>query len=681
MRQKTDQLPGFSLVPGSLFAAADRAPAPRGRSLFLKVCRILADDYPGNGKGQKGCGADPINGLRMPTRAEGSDGEPLTGERIRMKTVLVVEDNPLNLKLVRSLLQLGGFHVIEAQSAEIGIQKASQFKPDLVLMDIQLPGMDGLSAVRHLRTDPCLQQMPIVALTSYAMTRDKERAMAAGCQGFITKPIDTRTFLKTVAGFMPPSGSQTPPSAKRCTSRILIVDDDPKILVLLEAILKQDDVEVIQAEGGQEAWTKVAESHPDLILTDVMMPIVNGYELTRRLKNDPDTRHIPVILLTALDAAEDKAKGLEAGADEFLNKPVSSQELKARVRSLIQLKRLKEQFQTRKRSCDTITPSKEPSAAGPPDPSRQTVFLVEDDEKDASLIQHYLEDQPYQIHVFQNGEEALRAASEIGVDLIILDIFLPGLSGFDICHCLKKSARTRNIQIIVTTCLKDIDSRIRGIELGADDYLVKPINRFELKARIHALLRKKSYIDSMHLQLESALDAAITDKLTGLYNQAYLKHFLQHEIVRSVRQNHALSLIMLDVDNFKKFNDTHGHLSGDEVLMTIGKLIQENIREADLAARYGGEEFVIVVPYGGAPEAKHIAERIRASIEKEYACDENRRADKQVTVSLGIACLSADITTAESLIEKADKALYQAKSCGKNCWQLSGPLPHAATGS
>jgi len=422
---------------------------------------------------------------------------------MRNETILVIEDDTLNLKLVESLLELGRYHILKAADAETGIRLVREQHPDLVLMDIRLPGMDGLHATRIIKQDPDLKDIPVIALTAQAMLGDQEKAEEAGCSGYISKPIDTRIFLAKLESFMEDSRQKSGMSLGIYTdhkARILVVDDDPLNVKLLTAKLSAVEYDVIEAYSGQEGLDKAAAESPDLLLLDVMMPYIDGFEVTRRLKHDPHTRHIPIILVTALDERENKSKGLEAGADDFLNKPINNVELQARVRSLVDLKRYRDQVNEQKQA------RRQPGSIAPRQglcPEREripNVLLVEDNAIDAKIVQCYLEREALRVQLYTDGDTALRRAREGNVDLILLDILLPDINGFEICRRLKETEETRDIQILVLTCLGDLKSKLRGIELGADDYLVKPIDEKELRARIRSLLEKKYYLDSLSAQ-------------------------------------------------------------------------------------------------------------------------------------------------------------------------------------
>jgi two-component system, cell cycle response regulator len=448
--------------------------------------------------------------------------------------------------------------------------------------------------------------------------------------------------------------------------KVLIVDDEPLNLKLIAGILGLEQYELILADGGRKALEKALTETPDLILLDIMMPDMDGYEVLRRLKDDSQLRDIPVVLITALDGTENKIKGLEAGADEFINKPVNQAELLARVNSLIRLKQYQDQLKTQTQIMNSFTRETAEKKVSQKEIDLPSILMVEDDERDAKLIQTFLYGEPYQIKLAKSGEQAISFARQERIDLILLDILLPGMDGFEVCRMLKQAEQTRNIQIIAITSLFDLASKVKGIELGVDDYLVKPVNIHELRTRVKALIKKKAYLDSLYSRYELAVYAAITDKLTGLYNHGYFKHSIDLEIKRALRQETSVALLLLDVDDFKLYNDTLGHLAGDEILMELAEIIKSNIREIDLAARYGGEEFAIVLSNTDKAGAVATAVRIMDAICRHSFAHERSKSLKKLSVSVGIAVCPEDSADAKGLIQKADEALYLAKREGKD---------------
>lgn len=227
------------------------------------------------------------------------------------------------------------------------------------------------------------------------------------------------------------------------------------------------------------------------------------------------------------------------------------------------------------------------------------------------------------------------------------------------------------------TCLSDLKSKIRGVELGADDYVIKPCDPREIAVRIKALLKKKAYIDGLHALNEKVQNSALRDGLTGLYNHLYFKKFLELEIKRSARQDHTTALLMMDLDDFKKINDLLGHTVGDKILQQFSSLLQEIVREIDVAARYGGEEFAVVMPYGDYQSINKIGSRINKAALALDLPDEWKKSIEKVSVSIGGAIYPNDADSAEELIEKADYMLYKAKRAGKNQLVCTEKVSHA----
>jgi two-component system cell cycle response regulator len=446
-------------------------------------------------------------------------------------------------------------------------------------------------------------------------------------------------------------------------SKILVVDDEPLNVKLLSAMLPSEKYETASAFSGDEALKLVRDFKPDLILLDIMMPGLNGYDLTRILKSNSESSDIPIVLITAFSGSEYEIKGLEAGADEFLNKPVNKTELLTRAKSLIRLRQYREQIKSRTCSIKSVTSNiDENNCLDNTELNLPTILIVEDNKIDAKLLQRYLHGEPYQIKHASDGENAISRSQQERIDVILLDLLLPGKSGFEVCSTLKEQENTQNIQIVAITGLSDLESKLKGIELGVDDYLIKPVNMHILRTRVKSLVKKKALLDRLCDKYEMAVHSAITDKLTGLYNRRYFDHFLDFEIKRFSRQKASLALLMMDIDNFKLINDTLGHLFGDKILNKLGDIIKSIIRETDLAARYGGEEFSIVMSNTGLEEAADIAERLRKAI-SEYNFEITNRP---ITVSIGIALYPSDSISLQDLLSNADRALYRAKNEGKN---------------
>jgi two-component system cell cycle response regulator len=449
--------------------------------------------------------------------------------------------------------------------------------------------------------------------------------------------------------------------------KVLIADDSQVSLASLEKMLSAGLFHTIRASNGQEAYDKAVCELPDLILLDVMMPEMNGFEVAKILKGDPRTRSIPIIMVTALDDSEHEHAGRQAGAEEYLAKPVRRQELIARANSLIALRQYRDQLTIRNNSQWSFIVDKHAEDAAP-DLSKEPplVLLVEDNESDAELVRHVLKESPIRLERLSNGAEAVEQCRLGRVDLMLLDILLPGLNGFEVCRQVKASEKGRDLPIIVITCLEDMDSRLKCKELQTDDFLVKPIVGRELQARVRILLEKKRQLDRLRSHYEQALNSAVVDWLTGLYNHGYFKKFLDLEIKKSLRQRYPVTLIMMDIDDFKSVNDAYGHPTGDVILQELAKVVRKAVREVDLVARYGGDEFAVVLPYSDGHGALRVANRIDKAIKTHGFSPKASGRKTRLTVSMGVAGYPQDAVHVDELIHSADQKLYAAKMRGKN---------------
>ncbi len=307
------------------------------------------------------------------------------------------------------------------------------------------------------------------------------------------------------------------------------------------------------------------------------------------------------------------------------------------------------------------------------------ILVVDDIPVNIQLLQAFLATQNYKTYIARNGEEALQQAETVEPDLILLDVMMPKMNGFETCKLLKKSEKARYTPVIMVTALNELESKIKGIEAGADDFISKPFNKLELLARVKSLLRVKTLHDQLQekiIQLERAKEKlrnlAVTDGLTGLYNYRHFKDVLGMEIRRSERHKSPLSLIMFDIDYFKHYNDTHGHLAGDKVLQKIAQLVSNNIRKIDLAARYGGEEFAIILPNTNGENAKIVAEKLRRLVEMYKFPFQESQPNDTITISVGVSSHPSSGRTFEELVSCADKRLYMAKANGKNVVMAEG---------
>ena len=453
------------------------------------------------------------------------------------------------------------------------------------------------------------------------------------------------------------------------TARILIVDDVPANTRLLEAKLAEDYYQVNAALDGFAAL-KVAKSwQPDLILLDVMMPGMDGYECCRRLKDNPATMHIPVVMVTALGEPAERVRGLEAGADDFLTKPVDLETLMARVRSLVRLKRLLDEWRARGDTVRALglgmTLPAVPLIVG------ARVLLVDDWDSGAQIMHDALEQEGVIPARARDVNAALSMTASSRFDLIVISLSMTAGDPLMLASRLRAADATHEIPLLIVA-EPDMNARLlRGFDLGANDWLLRPVDANELRARARNQLRRKFYQDRLREDLGHALEMALTDALTGLYNRRYLMRHL--EILLSMQTPSSIAVLMLDVDNFKAVNDELGHDTGDKVLRHIAAVLRSNTRAFDSLARYGGEEFVVVMPGANENEAMLAAERLRIAVER-LTLESEFGDNRQLTISIGVACSNRADVTAEALLRAADQSLYDAKRGGRNRVERSEPV-------
>ncbi len=293
------------------------------------------------------------------------------------------------------------------------------------------------------------------------------------------------------------------------------------------------------------------------------------------------------------------------------------------------------------------------------------ILVIDDSKLIAHVAKNILSKQGHEVLLAEDGETGLDIAKDNEPDLILLDLILPGIDGYEICQRIKNDSNIADIPVIMLTSKAEHADKVRGLELGASDYVTKPFDEAELIARVNTHLRIKELHESLQEKNRQLLEMANRDGLTGLYNHRYFQETLFKDFQRAVRYKESLSCIMFDIDHFKKFNDTYGHQTGDVVLKTLGGLIKELMRDSDLAARYGGEEFTLILYHTANYDAVMIAERLRKTVEQHKFKSEDLILN--VTISIGVACYyHPDIQSAKALIECADKALYKAKEGGRN---------------
>jgi two-component system, cell cycle response regulator len=449
------------------------------------------------------------------------------------------------------------------------------------------------------------------------------------------------------------------------TARVLVVDDIPANVKLLEARLSAEYFDVITAMGGAEALAICERAECDLVLLDAMMPDMDGFEVCWRLKSSPATHHIPVVMVTALDQPSDRVRGLEAGADDFLTKPIPDLALIARVRSLARLKMAADELRMRAVTSRDIGIESPERDAVADDGRRGRILIVDDRPASHERVAAVL-GKEHSVEIEADPNEALFRAAEGNYDLLIISLGLQNFDALRLCSQVRSLDRTRNIPILAIA-EPDNDARMmRGLEIGVNDYLMRPIDKNELLARARTQVRKRRYTERLRDNVQMSIEMAITDALTGLFNRRYMESHLGTLIEQAITRGKPLTALVLDIDYFKSINDTHGHDAGDDVLREFALRIKRSIRGIDLACRYGGEEFVVIMPETDMAVAAMVAERLRRRIAADPFAIQQGARTVPVTISIGIAALRGKDDNAAGLVKRADQALYRAKRDGRN---------------
>ena len=441
------------------------------------------------------------------------------------------------------------------------------------------------------------------------------------------------------------------------SARILVVDDLAPNLHLLEVKLQAEYYDVVTAKSGYKALEIASEEKIDLILMDAMMPGMNGFEACQKLKQNPETWHIPVIMVTALEETKDRIRGLEAGADDFITKPIDDFNLMARVRSLLRLKMVTDQLL----SHTGHTRSNSRPLLERIDQKTGNILIVEDHKLRAEKLAKPLK-KTHNVIVESDPVKALRRA-KAGVDLIIVSLVSDGFDGLRVCASLRFNEASQDTPILVVGDPEDEQRLIRAYDIGINDTLMRPIELQEMHARVATLLRRKFYADSLRENFNENLEMVVADPLTGLGNRRYFDRAIDPFFGALEENGTEFSIMVFDIDHFKRVNDILGHDMGDQILKEVATRLVTNMRAIDVVSRYGGEEFMIAMPNTSEGEALIAAERVRSLIAGTPIYVEGQAL--QITTSAGVAQVEPG-EQLRDVFKRADDALYKAKQAGRN---------------
>ena len=371
------------------------------------------------------------------------------------------------------------------------------------------------------------------------------------------------------------------------SARVLVVDDILPNVKLLEAKLTSEYYDVLTATNGEEALVIVEKDNPDLILLDVMMPGMDGFEVCTRIKQNPRLAHIPVVMVTALTDTEDKVRGLESGADDFLTKPINDTALMARVRSLVRLKMTTDEWRVRENTANQLGVVEGASNVMTESVADAKILMIEDkDYEERKIIETIKEDTSTIIPV-HSGLEVMEKIAEDNFDLLIISLNLENEDGLRLCSHLRSNEKTRSTPILMIGEEQDMERIASGLEIGAHDYILRPVEKNELLARVRTQIRRKRFQERLRSSYEISLSMALTDSLTGLYNRRYLEVHLDKLLEKNRNDRKSMAVLMIDIDHFKAVNDTYGHNVGDEILKIFAQRLKDGLRPTDLIARLG----------------------------------------------------------------------------------------------
>jgi two-component system cell cycle response regulator len=448
------------------------------------------------------------------------------------------------------------------------------------------------------------------------------------------------------------------------TARVLIVDDIPTNVKLLEARLTAEYYDVVTANSGAQALAICQEQDIDIVLLDVMMPEMDGFEVCRRLKVDPKTHHVPVLMITALDQTSDRVQGLDAGADDFLSKPVDDTQLLARVKSLVRLKSLTDELRARAQTSQQIAAEDALQAMNSISSKDGSILIVDTDRRHAERIAAYLQTE-HRVDILTEPMDAVFQVAGGSYELALVSMNLTDFDPLRVCSQIRTVDQARGLPIILMADEADKPKVVRGLDLGINDYISRPVERSELMARVRTQIRRQRYADVLRDSVNSTIALAITDELTGLYNRRYFDRHMNLVMVKSLEQERDVAVMILDIDHFKSVNDNYGHDVGDAVIREFAARLRRNVRGVDMACRFGGEEFLVLMPDTDVGVAELVAERVREAVaDRPFEVGLSRPIS--ITISIGMALYENLDDTPEVIIKRADVALYRAKHAGRN---------------
>ncbi len=586
------------------------------------------------------------------------------------KTLLIISEENEDIHILRRYLELEGVNILQVASGTQGIVSLVDCREnnkrncniDAVLIARELPDMKAWDLLAALRAISATKELPLALITS-RLSHDNESS-SSSFTARINKPFRKRELLHTISDMLKEKEITLPEQSSLMRSndsimeqgsgyKLLIVEDNEINYQFLSKYLMTKGFRCDVAVNGKDAVEAFKKQKYDLIFMDCQMPVMDGFEATKQIRRiQGEGAHTPIIAMTAYSLESDDKKCFAAGMDEFISKPVDVNKInKILDKYSIVNKNKDEAYEEMERqlSHEMLSPGR-----------RQRVLIVDDMPTNISLLAAAL-DEDYDIRVATSGREALVLAHSTNPpDIILLDIRMPDLDGYEVFSKLSNEADTRDIPVIFLTGICEAQSEEYGLKLGAIDYIKKPFSIPIVKAKIKNHLELKQYKDFLR-------ENTWLDQLTQIANRRRFDEMWALEVKRSKRLGSFLSLLMIDIDKFKDYNDTYGHLQGDECLRRVAAVIKSTARRpGDLAARWGGEEFLCLLPDTDPKGAREIAERTRQAV-LDLGLEHSATDIGIVTVSVGVVTSDAECENCyDELIKRVDSALYHAKESGRN---------------
>ena len=448
------------------------------------------------------------------------------------------------------------------------------------------------------------------------------------------------------------------------TGKILIVDDLLPNIKLLEAKLSSEYYNVLTAKSGIEAIEILDKELVDVILLDIMMPEIDGFETCRRIKTNPKTSHIPIVMVTALSDIDDRVNGLKAGADDFLTKPINEIALFARIKSLLRLKTITDELMLRNKSLNALGANTEELNLDKSFLQGAKIVAYDDDVAESGMIKKALEENGAIVALYKKSEDLNKEITP-NTDMLLISNALTDNDALRMCSQIRNIEGLKKIPIMLGLDDEQINIMPKAFEIGVNDYIISPIDINELIARCNTQIKRKKFQEKLSSELEENLSLAIKDKLTGVYNRRYYDIHCKQLIENNNKEKKPIAVCVLDIDHFKKINDTYGHKIGDDVIKQVASITANSIRVTDNLIRYGGEEFVVIINNIIEDQALKIAERIRRNISEYEFIKPDNSGTFSVTISIGITMFRSDDNEI-TIFQRADSNLYQAKQTGRN---------------